>query len=107
MAKKNLSDWIAARKRHGLSHVQVQMARELGMNPNKLGKIDNHDQEPWKIPLPQFIERQYLERFGRERPEVVLSIEDRIRSLGAKKAAKRVRKAALRQSTGHDSRTGG
>ncbi|MEO6775399.1 MAG: hypothetical protein ABI467_20725 [Kofleriaceae bacterium] len=96
MTKNNLADWIAARKRHGLSHAQVQMARELGMNPTKLGKIDNHDQEPWKVPLPQFIERTYLERFGRERPEVVLSIEDRLRALDAKKAAKRARKAALR-----------
>ncbi|MEO8842215.1 MAG: hypothetical protein ABI591_05380 [Kofleriaceae bacterium] len=89
MAKKNLADWIAARKRHGLSHVQVQMARELGMNPNKLGKIDNHDQEPWKVPLPQFIEQTYLKRFGRDRPEAVVSIEDRMRSDRAKKAAKR------------------
>ncbi len=27
--------WIDARKRHRLSHAQVQMARELGMNPKK------------------------------------------------------------------------
>jgi hypothetical protein len=33
-----------ARRRFHLSH--VQMARELGMNPKKLGKLDNHDQEP-------------------------------------------------------------
>src|SRR2546430_7764679 len=39
--------WIDARKRHGLSHAEVQMARELGMNPQKLGKLDNHHQEPW------------------------------------------------------------
>jgi hypothetical protein len=32
-----------------LSDTQIQMARELGMNPEKLGKLDNHDQEPWKI----------------------------------------------------------
>jgi hypothetical protein len=44
----------------------VQMARELGLNPRKLGKIDNHRQEPWKAPLPQFIEHLYLKRFGRE-----------------------------------------
>jgi hypothetical protein len=25
------------------------MARDLGMNPNKLGKLDNADQEPWKL----------------------------------------------------------
>jgi hypothetical protein len=99
MANKNLADWIAARKRHGLSHAHVQMARELGMNPNKLGKIDNHDQEPWKVPLPQFIERLYLERFGRERPESVLSIEDRVRAMAAKQAAKRARKLGLRRSS--------
>ncbi len=96
VARKDLRDWITARKRHGLSHAHVQMARELGMNPTKLGKIDNHDQEPWKVPLPQFIEQLYLERFLRERPEIVLSIEERIRSVDAKKAAKRARKAASR-----------
>ena len=47
MAKKTkkqnqkMQSWIEARKRHHLSHAQVQMARELGMNPAKLGKIDN------------------------------------------------------------------
>src|SRR5215469_9829110 len=49
--------WIDARKRHRLSHEQVQMARELGLNPRKLGKLDNHRQEPWKLPLPVFIEQ--------------------------------------------------
>jgi len=29
--------WIDARKRHHLSHAQVQVARELGINPAKLG----------------------------------------------------------------------
>jgi hypothetical protein len=57
--------WIDARERHRLSHVQVQMARELGMNPAKLGNLDNHKQEPWKLPLPQFIEELYFERFGK------------------------------------------
>jgi hypothetical protein len=44
------------------------MARELGLNPGKLGKISNHRQEPWKAPLPQFIEHLYLKQFGREEP---------------------------------------
>jgi len=35
--------WIEARKRHGLSHGQVPMARELGMNPEKLGKLDRQE----------------------------------------------------------------
>jgi hypothetical protein len=102
MANKNLADWITARKRHGLSHAHVQMARELGMNPNRLGKLANHDQEPWKVPLPQFIERLYRERFGRERPESVLSIEDRLRAMAAKKAEKRARKLALRNRTNNE-----
>jgi hypothetical protein len=41
-----LRAWVKARKRHRLSHVHVQMARELGPNPNKLGSLDNHRQEP-------------------------------------------------------------
>jgi hypothetical protein len=86
---QNLQDWVEARRRHHLSHAQVQMARELGMNPKKLGKLDNHGQEPWKVPLPQFIERLYLRRFGRERPEVVMSLEERARAQAAKKAARR------------------
>lgn len=67
--------WVEARKRHRLSHAQVQMARELGLNPGKLGKISNHRQEPWKAPLPQFIENLYLKRFGREQPRVVTPAE--------------------------------
>lgn len=51
------------------------MARELGLNPAKFGALDNHRQEPWKVPLPQFIEHLYAKRFGRTRPEVVVSIE--------------------------------
>ena len=56
MAKKRkpnqkMQEWIHARKRYHLSHVQVQMARELGMNPVKLGKLDNHEQETWKMTL--------------------------------------------------------
>src|SRR5258705_13764034 len=99
MAGKKLSaklqDWIKARERHRLSHAHVQMARELGMNPRKLGKLDNHDQEPWKAPLPQFIEHLYSKRFGGERPEIVTSIEERACAQNAKKAA---RKEARRQA---------
>src|SRR5436309_4656575 len=86
---ERMQAWIDARKRHGLSHAEVQMARELGMNPRKLGKLDNHDQEPWKEPLPQFIEHLYFKRFGRERPDVVISVEARVRAQDAKKAARK------------------
>ena len=66
--RQKMEAWEDARKRHRLSFAQAQMARELGMNPAKLGKIDNHKQEPWKAPLPQFIEELYFKRFGRTAP---------------------------------------
>ena len=90
--------WIEARKRSKLSHAHVQMARELGMNPQKLGGIANHRQEPWKMPLPQFIEHLYERQFGRNRPERVVSIEGRARELAEKKVRKRA--ARLQRSEG-------
>jgi hypothetical protein len=104
MAPKKLSqdlqDWVEARKRFQLSHAHVQMARELGMNPRKLGKLDNHRQEPWKAPLPQFIEHLYFKSFGRERPEVVMSIEERARAKDAKRAARKEARRRARSEGG-------
>jgi hypothetical protein len=53
------------------------MARELGLNPKKLGKLDNHRQKPWKLPLSAFIEQLYRKRLAKDRRDVVLSLEDR------------------------------
>jgi hypothetical protein len=78
-ASPKLQAWIEARKRHHLSDAHVQMARELGMNPTKLGGLDNHRQEPWKLPLPEFIEQLYEKRFGKRRPDVVTTLEERAR----------------------------
>jgi len=86
---ERLQIWIDARVRHHLSHAQVQMARELGMNAKKLGKLDDQGQEPWKLPLPAFIEHLYFKRFGKGRPDVVVSIEKRARIQEDKKALKR------------------
>ena len=77
--------WVDARNKFRLSHAHIQMARELGLNPKKLGSIANDDQERWKSPLPQFIEELYHERFGRDRPELVVTIEE----LAQKKKQKR------------------
>jgi hypothetical protein len=89
--------WIDARKRFNLSHAQVQMARELGMDPRKFGKLANDKQEPWKLPLPQYIEHLYFKHFRKERPDTVLSIEDKVRQMAARKAARR---AARRERQG-------
>ena len=61
--------WIDARKRRGLSHAEVQMARELGMNPAKLGKLDNHSPGAMEdSPAPKHL---YSKRFGKEHPDIV------------------------------------
>jgi hypothetical protein len=104
-SKKKLPDklqaWVEERKRFHLSHAQVQMARELGMNPKKLGSKAIHDQEPWKVPLPQFIEQLYRKRFGRDRPEAVRSIEEMSRLWQQKKAARReAKRLRVAQSAG-------
>ena len=96
MAKKQLSPkyqiWVDARKRFHLSHAQIQMARELGMNPKKLGQKANHHQEPWKAPLPEFIEQLYLKRFGKTRPDHVRSIEQIVQDKKRKQAERKARK---------------
>jgi hypothetical protein len=100
MAKKripaSLQPWIDARRRFHLSHEHVQMARELGMNPKKLGKLDNHHQEPWKLPLPQFIRKLYSKRFGKERPDAVRSIEEMVVAKQEKKQSKKAARVDAR-----------
>jgi SOS-response transcriptional repressor LexA len=81
-----LKPWIEARKKYHLSHAQVQMARELGLNPKKFGGMANHKQELWKAPLPEYIEHLYEKHFGKTSPADV-------RPLEIKNAEKRERKA--------------
>ena len=100
--KKRIPDkyqiWIDVRKRYHLSDVHIQMARELGMNPRQFGKIANEKQEPWKAPLPAFIERIYFKHFDRERPADVKSIEEVFRAKEKKKEERRKRKQMERES---------
>ena len=67
------------------------------MNPAKLGKLDNDDQEPWKMPLRHYIEHLYRKRFGRERPQNVLSLEAKIRLDEEMKTRRRETKSRARQ----------
>jgi hypothetical protein len=89
-----LEKWKVAQKRHRLSDKQVQMGRELGLNPDKLGKIDNHKQEIWKTPLPQFIEEIYFKRFKKTTPDIVKSVKE---SLSDEKERKERQKQAREQ----------
>jgi hypothetical protein len=45
----------------------------------------------WKLPLPEFIEHLYFRRFGKRRPDVVVSIEERARQEADRQALKRER----------------
>jgi hypothetical protein len=84
--------WIGARQRFHLSHAQVQMALELGLNPKKFGKVANHRDETWKLPLPDFIAKPY-ERFGKTAADPIRTIEQ----MAAAQMAKRRRKSCARQ----------
>jgi len=90
--------WIDARKHYHLSHAHIQMARELGMNPKKFGKIANHKQESWKAHLPDFIEALYFKRFGKNRPVEVRSIEQLYAAKEQKRAEQRAHKQPRKQN---------
>lgn len=87
-----LEKWMTAQRRHRLSDKQVQMARELGLNPDKLGKTDNHRQEPWKATLPQFIEDIYFKRFKREEPETVRPLKQILKEMEIRKQQRKKEK---------------
>jgi hypothetical protein len=88
-----LKPWFEARKRFKLSHAQTQMARELGMNPWKLGSLANEGQEPWKLPLPEFITECYRKRFGRSKPDHVRSLEEVVQANEKRRKERQARKA--------------
>lgn len=99
-----LDKWVVAQKKHRLSDKHVQMARELGLNPDKLGKIDNRKQEMWKAPLPQFIEEIYFKRFKKETPGEVKPLAQIIkkRKIKDEKAKKEKQKRRTLQAAEAD-----
>ena len=95
--KSQIEKWIVAQKKHRLSDTHVQMARELGLNTDKLGKIDNHRQEPWKAPLPEFIEEIFYKRFKKERPDVVKPLKQILKEQEIKTKTKKKEKEIRRK----------
>jgi hypothetical protein len=86
---QKLQAWAEARQRYRLSDKHVQMARELGMNPKKMGGIANHHQEPWKMPLQEYIVHLYEKRFGKSEPERAVSLETLAKEVRRKKEERR------------------
>lgn len=64
------------------------MAREIGLNPKKFGKLSNYKQEPWKMPLPQYIEHLYEKRFGK----ILININRPIEIVDAEKRRRKAQK---------------
>ena len=93
---QKLRPWVDARRRFNLSHAQIQMARELGLNPKKLGGLANHKQEPWKMPLRRYIEHLYKKQLGKDTPDDVRSIEIKVREKRVQKEAKNRTKVVRR-----------
>lgn len=93
-----LLPWVEARSRFKLTHAEVQMARELGMNPKKLGGLASERQEPWKVPLGGFIANCYRKSYGRDLPERVRSIEELARDEQKRRDLKKAKKAALQDN---------
>jgi hypothetical protein len=62
--------WTNAKKICRLNARQVEMARLLSMNPNKLPSLRPTSQQRWKLPVGAFIEECYRKRFG-TRPTTV------------------------------------
>jgi hypothetical protein len=68
------------------------MARELGMNPKSFRGMENHKQEPWKLPLPQYIEHLYKKRFGKKLPEDTRSLENKAKEQMKKRSRRKAAK---------------
>ncbi|WP_286766592.1 MULTISPECIES: hypothetical protein [Rhodopirellula] len=80
--------WIAIRKQYSLTHAEVQMARELGLEPRRFPSYANIKDQPWKKPLKEFIAELYLKQTGKEQPETIYSMEE----LAAQHVARRLAK---------------
>ena len=107
MAKKQriphkFHPWIDVRKQFKLSDAHVQMARELGMNPKRFAAYADTKNKPWKLPLSQFIEAQYIDRFKRARPEQILTMEQLAAEHVARREAKKAEKVSSEEESTSD-----
>ena len=68
------------------------------MNPKKFGSLANTKQEPWKLPLPDFIEELYFKHFKKKEPDNVRSIEQMVSEYNKKKEERRDRRLKEKES---------
>ncbi|MCC9655246.1 hypothetical protein [Rhodopirellula halodulae] len=94
--------WINIRKQYKLTHAEVQMARELGLEPRRFPSYADIKDQPWKKPLKEFIAALYLKQTGRDQPETIYTMEELAAQHVARRLAKKQAKAE-RLASGEDS----
>ena len=94
-----LQDWVDARKKYHLADGHIQMARELGLNPKKLDKINNYKQEALELFLPTFIETLYIKKFSKAQPDDIRSVEQIFKAGQQKKALKYAQKLETKKTS--------
>lgn len=57
--------WARAKKLCRLSSRHVEMAKKLGLNPQKLPGLRPSPSQRWKLPVADFIEECFAKRFGK------------------------------------------
>jgi len=72
------------------------MDREIGLNSNKFGSLANYKQEPWKIPLPDYVEELYFKHFYKKTPDDVRSIEQMVKDKATRKAKRKEERVLAR-----------
>lgn len=91
--------WIDARKKHRLTHMQVQMARDLGLNPRRVGGYAGNDKDPDKLSPGEFIEALYFKQFRKDRPDVVQTVEQWAEAHEGKRAERIAAKRSQSESS--------
>jgi len=94
-AADELQRWARVKREHALSDAQVQMARELGINPRRVLEPDKAGQEP----LARRIETLYLKRFKKPLPDSVVPLRQALHDARARERAEaRERRLRKRQA---------
>lgn len=90
-----LQEWAIVKRQHGMTDAQVQMARELGMNPKRPPQPEDAGQEP----LVRQIEVLYLKRFKKPLPDPVVPLRQLLHDARARERAEaRERRRRKRQA---------
>ena len=59
--------WLEAKRRCKFNDEEIQMAKEMGLNPKSLIKSIPNKNEQWKLPVKIWIRDMYEDRFGKTR----------------------------------------